>query len=156
MFALIEEVKKELLVMLVAAMPISELRGAIPLGISLGLSPIHSTVISIIGNMAIVPILLKILSPVMDYFERTILFSKSIGWVKKRTLQKTKTIIKKYSLIGLFILVAIPVPTTGAWTGCIAATLLKIDYKNALFAILSGILIAGIIVSTISQQIITL
>ena len=105
MFALIEEVKKELLVMLVAAMPISALRGAIPLGISLGLSPIHSTVISIIGNMAIVPILLKILSPVMDYFERTILFSKSIGWVKKRTLQKTKTIIKKYSLIGLFILI---------------------------------------------------
>lgn len=156
MFALIEEVKKELLVMLVAAMPISELRGAIPLGISLGLSPIHSTVISIIGNMAIVPILLKILSPAMDYFERTILFSKSIGWVKKRTLQKTKTIIKKYSLLGLFILVAIPIPTTGAWTGCIAATLLKIDYKNALFVILSGILMAGIIVSTISHQILSL
>ena len=48
---------------------------------------------------------------------------------------------------------AIPIPTTGAWTGCIAATLLKLDYKNALLVILSGVFTAGLIVSTISYQI---
>ena len=106
--------------------------------------------------MAIVPILLKILEPVMDYFEKTILFSKTIGWIKRRTLNRTKSIIKKYSLLGLFILVAIPVPTTGAWTGCIAASLLKLDYKDALFVILSGILAAGIIVYTVSYHIISI
>ena len=66
----------------------------------------------------------------MNYFEKTILFSKTIGWDKRRTLKRTRATIKKYSLLGLFILVAIPIPTTGAWTGCIAATLLKLDYKN--------------------------
>ena len=55
-------------------MPLSELRVAIPLGISLGLNPIHSTIISILGNMAIVPILLKVLNPVMNYLEKTFLF----------------------------------------------------------------------------------
>ncbi|NMB27717.1 MAG: small multi-drug export protein [Tissierellia bacterium] len=153
MWELIEELKNEILVMMVAAMPISELRGAIPLGISLGLSPIHSTIISILGNMAIVPILLKILVPVMNYLEKTIIFSKTIGWVKERTLKRTRSTIKKYSLLGLFILVAIPIPTTGAWTGCIAASLLKLDYKSSLFVILSGVFIAGLIVSTISYQV---
>ncbi len=145
--------KREILVIIVAAMPLSELRGAIPLGISLGLSPIHSTIISILGNMMIVPILLKILNPLMNYLERTALFSKFIGWVKRRTMKRTRNTIKKYSLLGLFILVAIPIPTTGAWTGCIAASLLKLDYKKALFVILSGVLTAGIIVSTISYGI---
>lgn len=153
MWELIEELKNEILVMMVAAMPISELRGAIPLGISLGLSPIHSTIISILGNMAIVPILLKILNPVMNYLEKTIIFSKTIGWVKERTLKRTRSTIKKYSLLGLFILVAIPIPTTGAWTGCIAASLLRLDYKDSLFVILSGVLTAGLIISTISYQV---
>lgn len=156
MLELFEEIKREILVMFIAAMPISELRGAIPLGISLGLSPIHSTFISIIGNILIIPILLKILNPIMNYLEKTIIFSKTIGWIKRRTLKKTKSTIKKYSLFGLFILVAIPIPTTGAWTGCIAASLLKLNYKEALFVISSGVLTAGIIVSTISYHIFTL
>ncbi|NLW22191.1 MAG: small multi-drug export protein [Tissierellia bacterium] len=154
MLGLIEEVKREILVIVMAAMPISELRGAIPLGISLGLSPIHSTIISIIGNMAIVPILLKILNPVMNYFEKTVLFSKFISWVKRRTLKKTRDTIRKYSVWGLFLFVAIPIPTTGAWTGCVAATLLKMDYKKALLVILSGVLVAGIIVYTVSYSIV--
>ncbi len=154
LFNIIEEIKRELLVILVGATPLSELRGAIPLGISLGFSPIHSTILSLIGNMAIVPILLKILNPLMNYFEKTVLFSKSIGWLKRRTLKKTKDTIVKYRLLGLFILVAIPVPTTGAWTGCIAATLLKIDYKDALFAILAGVLVSGLIIFTLSYHIV--
>ncbi|QQY79162.1 putative membrane protein [Keratinibaculum paraultunense] len=153
MWELLEEIKTELIVLIVAAMPLSELRGAIPLGISLGLSPIHSTVISILGNMMIVPILLKILNPVMNYLENTTLFSKFISWVKSRTMNKTRKTIKKYSLVGLFILVAIPIPTTGAWTGCIAASLLRLDFKKALISILSGVFTAGIIVSTISYGI---
>lgn len=154
MLELIEQLKEELLVIILGAMPLSELRGAIPLGISMGFSPIHSTMLSLIGNMTIVPILLKILNPLMNYFEKTILFSKSIGWIKRRTLKRTKDTIKKYRLLGLFILVAIPIPTTGAWTGCIAASLLKIDYKNALFVILAGVLVSGIIVFTLSYHIV--
>ncbi|NMB07084.1 MAG: small multi-drug export protein [Tissierellia bacterium] len=154
MLNIIEEIKNELLVIILAAMPLSELRGAIPLGISLGFSPLHSTILSLIGNMMIVPILLKILNPIMNYFEKTFIFSKTIGWIKRRTLRKTKDTIIKYRLLGLFILVAIPIPTTGAWTGCIAASLLKIDYKNALFVILAGVLVSGLIVFTLSYHIV--
>ena len=156
MLELFEEIKIEILVMIVAAMPITELRGAIPLGISLGLSPVHSTAISIVGNIAIVPILLKVLEPVMNYFEKTLLFSKTIGWIKRRTLKKTKSTIKKYSLLGLFVLVAVPIPTTGVWTGCIAASLLKLNYRDALLVISSGVLTSGIIVHAISYQIFSL
>ena len=154
MLEIIKEIKKELFVILLGATPLSELRGAIPLGISMGFSPIHSTILSLIGNMMIVPILLKILNPLMNYFEKTVLFSKSIGWIKKRTLRRTKDTIIKYRLLGLFILVAIPIPTTGAWTGCIAASLFKIDYKDALFVILAGVLVSGIIVFTLSYHIV--
>ena len=149
MLELIEELQIEFIVIFFAMLPIVELRGAIPLGISLGLSPIHSTILSIIGNIIVVPFLLKLLQPIMKYFEKTVIFSKTIGWVKRRSMQKAST-IKKYSLWGLFLFVAIPIPTTGVWTGSIIATLLKLDFKNALFAMVLGIVVAGIIVSTVS------
>lgn len=155
MLDLIEELQIELMVIFFAMMPIIELRGAIPLGISLGLSPLHSTILSIIGNIAIVPFLLKLLQPIMKYFEKTVVFSKTIGWVKRRSMKKAD-IIKKYSLIGLFIFVAIPVPTTGVWTGSIIASILKLDFKKALLSISLGIITAGIIVATISYQVFSL
>lgn len=148
---ILEELKREILVILFAMLPIVELRGAIPLGISLGLSPIHSTIISIIGNCAIVPFLLILLHPIMNYFEKTLLFSKTIGWVKTRSMKKANT-IKKYRLIGLFLFVAIPIPTTGAWTASIVASLLKIDFKHSVLAIWSGIITAGLVVYLISHK----
>lgn len=144
----------ELTVMLVAAMPLSELRGAIPLGITMGFTPLESTILSIIGNIIPIPFLLKLLEPIMNYLESTKLFSKGVQWVKRRTLKRSRDKIRKYSILGLFILVAIPLPTTGAWTGCIAATLLKIDFKKALISIISGVIAAGIIVYTVSYNII--
>lgn len=150
MIELMDSVKRELIVVFFSMIPISELRGSIPLGISLGLSPIHSAIISILGNMTIVPFLLKLLHPIMGYFERTVLFKSTIGWVKNRSMKKAR-IIKKYSLIGLFLFVAIPLPTTGVWTAAVIATILKLDYKKALISIFLGIVVAGIIVVTISH-----
>ncbi len=152
---LLISIKNELLVLLVAAMPLSELRGAIPLGISLGFSPLHSTILGIIGNMIPVPFLLKLLEPVMNYFEKTALFSKTISWIKRRTLRRSRAKIRKYSILGLFILVAIPLPTTGVWTGCITATLFKIDFKKAFTAIASGVIVAGIIVLILSYRVVS-
>jgi len=152
---LLTSIKNELLVLLVAAMPLSELRGAIPLGISLGFSPLHSTILGIIGNIIPVPFLLKLLEPVMNYLEKTALFSKTISWIKQRTLRRSRAKIRKYSILGLFILVAIPLPTTGIWTGCIAATLFKIDFKKAFTAIASGVIVAGIIVLILSYRVVS-
>lgn len=150
MIELMDSVKRELIVVFFSMIPISELRGSIPLGISLGLSPIHAAIISILGNMTIVPFLLKLLHPIMGYFERTHLFKSTIGWVKNRSMKKAR-IIKKYSLVGLFLFVAIPLPTTGVWTAAVIATILKLDYKKALISIFLGIVVAGIIVVTISH-----
>lgn len=155
MLDVLETIKDEIIVMFVAAMPLVELRGAIPLGISMGFTPLESTVLSIIGNIIPVPFLLRLLEPIMDYLEKTTLFSKLVKKVKKRTLKKSRDKIKKYSLLGLFILVAVPIPTTGAWTGCIAATLLKLDPRKALVSIVSGIIAAGIIVFSLSYKVIS-
>ncbi|MBU5293064.1 COG2426 family protein [Anaerosalibacter bizertensis] len=155
MLDILETIKDEIIVMFVAAMPLVELRGAIPLGISMGFTPLESTVLSIIGNIIPVPFLLRLLEPIMDYLEKTTLFSKLVKKVKKRTLKKSRDKIKKYSLLGLFILVAVPIPTTGAWTGCIAATLLKLDPRKALVSIVSGIIAAGIIVFSLSYKVIS-
>lgn len=155
MLDILETIKDEIAVMFVAAMPLVELRGAIPLGISMGFTPLESTALSIIGNIIPVPFLLRLLEPIMDYLEKTTLFSKLVKKVKKRTLKKSRDKIKKYSLLGLFILVAVPIPTTGAWTGCIAATLLKLDPRKALFSIVSGIIAAGIIVFSLSYKVIS-
>ncbi len=152
MIDILEELNTELTVIFFSMLPIIELRGAIPLGISLGLSPIHSTILCIIGNITIVPFLLKLLQPIMKYFENTVVFSKTIGWVKRRSMRKA-SLIKKYSLWGLFIFVAIPVPTTGAWTGSVIASLLKLDFKKALLSISLGIITSGIIVATISYKV---
>ena len=155
MWDFFQGISNELTVILVAAMPLSELRGAIPLGITMGFTPLESTILSIIGNIIPIPFLLKLLEPIMNYLESTRLFSKGVQWVKRRTLKRSRDKVRKYSLLGLFILVAIPLPTTGAWTGCIAATLLKIDFKKALISIISGVLVAGIIVYTLSYNIIS-
>lgn len=146
----LKEIKREISVLIFSMLPVVELRGGIPLGISLGLSPLLSTIISIIGNAAIVPIILFLLYPLMNYFEKTLIFSKTIGWLKKRSMKKAHT-IKKYRLVGLFLFVAIPFPTTGAWTACLVASLLKINIRQSILSIWSGILVAGGIVYFLSR-----
>ena len=148
-------VKEEVIILLLAATPIFELRAAIPGALALGYSPLHSFILGVVGNMLPVPILLMILRPMLDYFGESKYFGKIIIWIKRRTLRKSKK-IEKYSLIGLFLLVAIPLPTTGAWTGCIAATLFNIRFKYSFLAILAGVICAGIIVVLLSTQAISL
>ncbi len=145
------ELKNEILVILLSAAPVSELRGAIPVAISLGFSPAQSMALAIFGNMLPVPFLLILLNPVFNYLEKINAFRKIIDWIKKRTLRKSEK-IRKYKIIGLFLLVAIPLPTTGAWTGTIAATLFNFKFKEAFFAIFLGVIVAGIIVVMLSVQ----
>lgn len=152
---ILEVIKDEFLVIALAAAPISELRGAIPFGIKLGFSPLHSTILSIIGNLLIVPVLLLCLKPIFRFLGKFKIFEGILAWIRKRTIRRSAK-VKKYSTLGLFLLVAIPLPTTGAWTGCLAATFFNIDFKSALLAISSGVIAAGIIVFSISYRVTTL
>ena len=148
------EIKRELMVFLMGMMPIAEVRGAIPLGASLDLPPFEVIVLSILGNIFIVPILLLILGPIMKIFGKVKFLRSSVTWLKKRALNKTKDKIKKYRALGLFLFVAVPLPTTGVWTGCLAAHLLKVKYREALLAISCGVLVSASIVSVLTYGLI--
>jgi len=117
----------ELTVMLTAALPIIELRGAIPVGMSLGMSPAHATIISFIGSMIPVPFILFTIRPIFNYLKKTKLFKKLVHKLTDKSLNKSGN-IQKYGAWGLLIFVAIPLPGTGVWSGSLAAALLDMRF----------------------------
>lgn len=141
----------ELAVLFTASLPIIELRGAIPVGISLGLSPIHATVLSLIGSMIPVPFILFTIRPIFNYLKTTRTFNKLIHKITHHSLEGNGGKVQKYGVIGLIIVVAIPLPGTGVWSGSLAAALLNIRFKWAFPAIFIGNVIAAFAVMTISS-----
>jgi uncharacterized membrane protein len=137
---------KELAVMIVGALPISELRGAIPLGIYLGMPVQKAFFWGVLGNILIIAPALFLFEPVSGFLRKFKFWSRFFEWVFERT-RKNSDAIQKYEALGLFIFVAIPLPMTGAWSGVIAASLFKIRFRYAFLAIGLGVVAAGIIVS---------
>ncbi|MBN1375686.1 MAG: small multi-drug export protein [Dehalococcoidia bacterium] len=140
----------EIIVMLIAALPIAELRVAIPVGIhTFGMTWYWAFFISIIGNMLPVPILLLFL----DFFARIASMvkpgKKIVDWVFARTRKHEEKILK-YEWLGLTILVSIPLPITGAWTGSILSFIMGLKFWPSIFSIFLGVLMAGVIVTVLS------
>ncbi|HUV52238.1 MAG TPA: small multi-drug export protein [Dehalococcoidia bacterium] len=134
-----------------AAAPISELRGAIPLGIEVhDISWPIVFVVAIAGNLLPVPFLLLFLDPVTRLLSKVKLFERIINWFFERTRKRGK-FIERYERIGLTLFVAIPLPITGAWTGSILAFLLGLSFWRAFISIALGILIAGAIVTALTM-----
>jgi uncharacterized membrane protein len=146
----------ELAVILTAALPVIELRGAIPVGISLGLSPIHSAILGFMGSMIPVPFILFAVRPLFDYLKTTRIFRKLVNRITDNSMRKHSGKVKKYGAWGLLILVAIPLPGTGVWTGSMVAALLGMRFKLAFPAILVGNFIAGILILLLSSGVIGL
>ena len=140
----------ELTVLLTAALPIIELRGAIPVGISLGLSPLHAAILSFIGSMIPVPFILFTIRPIFNYLKKTKTFRKLVHRLTDKSLNKSHK-IQKYGAWGLLVFVAIPLPGTGVWSGSLAAALLNMRFKWAFPAIFVGNLIAGILIMGVSN-----
>lgn len=139
---------KDLVVLITAALPVSELRGAIPLALSFGMTMQKAFLLSVIGNFIPVIPVLFLLEPVSNRLAKLKVFARFFDWLFTRTRKKAET-IQKYELLGLVIFVAIPLPMTGAWSGAIAASLLKIKFRYAVTGIILGILVAGLIVSSL-------
>ena len=140
---------KELAVVALGALPVSELRGAIPLALAMGFSPVKAYTLAFIGNLIPVIPLLFLLRPIADKLRHIKLFAKFFDWLFERTRKKA-TLVERFEALGLILFVAIPLPITGAWTGCVAATLFKIRFRYAFIAILLGVVIAGFIVLGLS------
>lgn len=142
----------EIIVLLTAALPIIELRGAIPVGVAFGMSPIHAALVSFAGSMLPVPFILFLIRPVFNAMKKTELFKNLIHKLTHKSDQKSHR-IKKYGWLGLLIFVAIPLPGTGVWSGSLAAALLDMRFKTAFPAILLGNMIAAVLIMTLSHGI---
>jgi len=141
-------VPKECVVLLLGALPISELRGAIPLALSFGFPLYKAYWLSVAGNLIPVIPLLFLLEPVSSRLRKFKVWSRFFDWLFERTKRKAET-VQKYEALGLALFVAIPLPVTGAWTGIVAASLFKIRFRYAFIAIVCGVLTAGLIVSAL-------
>jgi len=138
----------ELVTVLVAALPISELRGSIPLALGVFHFPVGKAFfLSIIGNLIPVIPLLLFLESVSKWLSMRFNWAeKFFTWLFARTKRRSN-LVERYGAIGLIFFVAIPLPVTGAWTGCVAAFLFGIRRAWAALSIANGVLIAGIIVT---------
>lgn len=148
---LIEFLSIEFTVILTAALPVIELRGAIPVGVSLGLTPVHASILSLLGSMIPVPFILFGIRPVLNYLKNTKFFRKLAVGLTNKSINNNGHKIQKYGAWGLVIIVALPFPGTGVWSGSLLAALLDIRFKWAFPAILFGNIIAAMIIMGISK-----
>jgi uncharacterized membrane protein len=142
-------IPRELIVIIISALPVLELRGALPVAIELLNMPWYwAFCLVVIGNLLPVPFILLCLEPLAKGISRVGIGKKLVDWVFQRTRRRGK-IIERYERIGLTLFVAIPLPFTGAWTGSIAAFLFGLKFYRSLLFIFFGIVIAGAIVTVL-------
>lgn len=138
-----------LMTILVGMTPVLELRGAIPLGVAAGLPPLTACAAAILGNVIPVPFIMLLTRRIFRWLRKTAFFGPKIDWLERRAHLKGR-MVRKYRLPGLILLVAIPLPGTGAWTGALVATLLDIRLRQAFPAIAAGVVIAGVIITALT------
>lgn len=140
---------KELIVFLISLMPILELRGGLIAAALLGLDIVPAFIICIIGNLLPIPFILWFITPIFNKLKKTKHLSKLVNKIEKKALSK-KDKIEKAEFWGLLFFVGIPLPGTGGWTGSLIASLINMDKKKAMLAITCGVLLAGLIVGSLS------
>lgn len=140
---------KELIVFIISLMPILELRGGLIAAALLGLNVVPAFIICLIGNLLPIPFILWLITPIFNWLKKTKHLSKLVDKIEKKALKK-KDKIEKAEFFGLLFFVGIPLPGTGGWTGSLIAALIDMDKKKALCAITLGVILAGLIVGSLS------
>ena len=144
---------KYIIIFFVSMVPLIELRGAIPIAEGLGLNRIISYVVAIIGNMLPVPIIYLFARKVLEWGKDKRVIGKFFTWCLnkgERGGRRLEAKAGKGLYWALFLFVGVPLPGTGAWTGTLAASMLKLDFKKTVISVLGGVLLAGIIMLIIS------
>ncbi len=142
-----------LLVFFISMVPLVELRGAIPVGVLRGLPPVQTYVIAILGNMIPVPFIYLFARTVLNWGKdkpvigRLFTFCLEKGEKGGRKLQASAG---RGLFVALLLFVGIPLPGTGAWTGTLAASILNMDFKSSVIAVMLGVLLAGLIIGAAS------
>ncbi len=142
---------KEIIVFIISLMPILELRGGLIAAALLGLDPVPSYIISMIGNILPVPFILLLINKVLVWMRKSKInfLNKTANWLYEK-VEKNKGQIEKYGYLGVILFVGIPLPGTGAWTGSLIASVLELDRKKTFLAVLAGVVIASIIMMILS------
>ena len=144
---------KMLATAMVSMVPVLELRGGIPLGTALGLHPAQALIAGVIGNIFPVPFIIVYIRRIFQWLRRQLPWLERVLDSLERKAHLKGANVKKYGPLGLFLLVAIPLPGTGGWTGALVAAFLNLRIKNALPAIFLGILTAVLILTFLSNAI---
>lgn len=142
---------KEILVFIISLMPILELRGGLIAAALLGLEPLPSYIISIIGNVLPIPFILLLITKILNWMRKSKIniFNRFAKWLDGK-VEKHKGQIEKYGYLGVILFVGIPLPGTGAWTGSLIASVLEMDRKKTFLAVLVGVFMASIIMMLLS------
>ncbi len=147
------KVLKYIIVFFILMVPVVELRGAIPIAVGMGLNEVISFIICIIGNMVPVPFIYLFARKILEWGADKKVIGKFCNWCLlkgERAGKKLQSKAGRGVFISLLLFVGIPIPGTGAWTGTLGASLLKLDFKKSVIAVLLGVLLAGLIMMAIS------
>ena len=137
-------------VFLMSMVPVAELRASIPAGFAMGLNPILVVLLSIVGNLLPVPFVMLFIRRILNWLKtKPGIFCRFALWLERKARKGAKKFYK-YELLGLTLLVAIPLPGTGAWTGALVAAMLNLRLKTSVPAIGFGVCIAAAIVTALS------
>ena len=142
-----------LITLVIAMVPVVELRVAIPIGVGLGLGPWEALCAAVIGNMLPVPFLILFVRRIFAWLRRH--FPRLDGiltHLEEKAHLKGRT-VTKYKYFGLLIFVAIPLPGTGAWTGSLIAAVLDMSVKKSFPTIFGGVIIAGVLILTLTGMV---
>ncbi len=137
-------------ILILSLLPISELRGSIPVGLTSGLpiSVVFPT--AVISNLLVFPLFYLFLFSIHKLLMRWAFYRRTFNYFLERTRRRVGPQVEKYGYLGLTFFVAIPLPVTGAYTGTLAAWFFKMKKRKSFFAVFLGVVIAGIIVSFVS------
>ncbi len=144
-----EKMSGELIAFIISLFPVVELRGGLIAATFLGIKWWRAFIYCYIGNMLPIPFILIFIRKIFNLMKRWEPLGKIVRALEKKA-EKNQKKVEKYSLWGLFILVAVPLPGTGAWTGALVAALMDMRLKHALPVIAAGVFVAGVIVATLS------
>lgn len=132
-----------LITFFVSMLPILELRAAIPMGVDMGLGHWTAFFISVIGNCIPVPFIILFIRQIFAFLRKHFsVVSNLLDRIERRARRKWQQ-VHAYQFLGLMLIVAIPLPGTGAWTGSLIAALMNMRLRNAIPAIFLGVVIAG-------------
>lgn len=149
---------KYLITFFLGMCPIIEIRGAIPVGVGLGLTYFQAFVIGFIGNIIPIYFIVKYIQPLFKLLGKIKFFKKIIDWASEKAIKHIEESdkLQNFTALGLFLFVAIPLPGTGAWVGSLIANFLHLPVKKAWLPLALGVLTAGVIVLAATGSVVTI